>query len=64
MQQAQVTPVKVRAFDSALDVDVLRVVGYRGRCPCEWSTPVRESYDEARRETLKHKREAHGHRSR
>jgi hypothetical protein len=62
MQQAGVSPVRVRHHDDDLGVDVVRVVGYRGRCPCGWRTATRDTYNQARRETLQHKREAHGHR--
>jgi hypothetical protein len=64
VQQAHVYPVKVRHHDADIGVDVIRIVAYRGACPCGWRSASRETYSLARRETLQHKREAHGHKPR
>jgi hypothetical protein len=59
--QASVEAIKVKVWDDQLGVDVIRVVGFRGRCPCGDETGRQDSWDAARRAMLRHKAQQHGH---
>lgn len=61
--QAYVAPVRLKIWDERLGVDTIRVVGYRGYCPCGRRTATEDSYDAARRAILAHKAHAHGHKA-
>lgn len=60
--QAYVAPIRLKVWDERLGVDTIRVVGYRGYCPCGRETGRPDSYNAARRAILKHKAHDHGHR--
>lgn len=57
MHAGRVEPVKVRARDDELRVAVLRVVGYRATCSCEWRGSVRRTVAAARVELADHRLE-------
>lgn len=59
MTHTHVEPLKVRYHDPGLDVDVIAVKGYRGRCKCEWRGPVRSHHSHARDDARRHRREEH-----
>lgn len=46
--QLRVDVVKIRTPSADLHVDVLRVVGYQGSCPCGWRSTTLKTYAEAR----------------
>lgn len=46
--------VKIKTPNKDLYVDVIRVVGYTASCPCGWRSTRRDTYGEARLDSVCH----------
>ena len=60
MTGATPRPVRLRVHDTTLSTDVLRGIGYSGRCACGWEGPLRKEYGLARADANEHNREHRG----
>jgi len=54
MSHATVKPARLKIHSTELATDVLRTIGYRGRCACGWQGPVRGAHSVAREDARIH----------